>query len=209
MGKSTISMAIFHCYVKLPEGNPSEDFPGAKKKSSAWPWKTEDCKPPRGHLSALASQCLSLKDSELQQAGWLAFHGIWHWFHGILMGFHGIYIILISWDLTLMIHGGWGNGYWVMVWFALFWGRRVQRHCLSDEASERFENPQHQQFLVDSSWGKPFCRHTRTQERAEYWNSHALQHIPCTLDTNWLVVSDLYCFTIYSYLYHSIPKMTI
>lgn len=27
-----------------------------------------DCKPPQGHLSALASQCLSLKDSELQQA---------------------------------------------------------------------------------------------------------------------------------------------
>mmetsp|Transcript_18106 Transcript_18106/g.30563 ORF Transcript_18106/g.30563 Transcript_18106/m.30563 type:complete len:419 (+) Transcript_18106:34-1290(+) len=27
-----------------------------------------DCKPPQGHLSALASQCLSLKDSQLQQA---------------------------------------------------------------------------------------------------------------------------------------------
>ena len=30
---------------------------------------SEDCKPPQGHLSALASQCLSLKDSELRQVG--------------------------------------------------------------------------------------------------------------------------------------------
>ena len=28
MGKSTISMAIFHCYVSSPEGNAIDDFNG-------------------------------------------------------------------------------------------------------------------------------------------------------------------------------------
>ena len=64
MGKSTISMAIFHSYVKLPEGNGWMTIPiGIKPKF--WPWHKWKL------LSACAivNSCLPMSQSRSCQCG--------------------------------------------------------------------------------------------------------------------------------------------
>ena len=136
-----------------------------------------------------ASECPGFAVSFLEglgiaTGGMGGFSGISWDFSLDLMGFNGIYCMIEGW----LMDDWWGMGQWLLghalMCFVL---PEKQGNCLS-------------RLLKDLRTPKK-----HKQEKVESWNSHVLQHVLCTLDTDWLVVSDLYRFNINQPL---LPEMT-